>query len=134
MQWNNKLKPKSDFFDGKYVSDYIKELTSDPEMVVNSWLNKYVKNNNWELKTIPISVIRKDPAFEEQWKAIEEGNDELRYDEEAEGLNSSHLRQPVVLFQDDNEVLLIDGYSRTIRHLVNGENNIQAYVNVRNKK
>lgn len=126
-----KIKAKDNkVYSGKFIAKYIRDLTSDPEMVVDSWINQMVTPHKWELKTISVNEILKDPAFKESWQWIKTEED-LRYDEESEGLSYSHYNQPIVLYQDENETLLIDGYSRTERHLWNGDDTIQAYVNIK---
>lgn len=120
----------NDIKSGKEIAKYIRDLTSDPEMVVDNWIHQFVKPHKWELKTISMNEVLKDPAFKESWKWIKTEED-LRYNEEAEELNYSHYDQPIVLYQDNKETLLIDGYSRSERHLWNGEDTIKAYVNIK---
>jgi hypothetical protein len=114
---------------GAQIARYIRSITSDLDMYVTSWINDIVKKHTWELKTIPTKEVLKDPAFEEAWSYVETEED-LRYNEEAEDLNYEHYNQPIVLFYDGDNVTLIDGYSRTERHLWNNDETIRAYVNV----
>jgi hypothetical protein len=115
---------------GNQIAKYIRDLTADPEMIVDNWIHEFVTPHRWELKTISINEVLKDPSFKESWEWIKSEED-LRYNEEEEGLNYSHYNQPIVLYQDEKETLLIDGYSRTERHLWNKDNNIKAYVNIK---
>lgn len=115
-------------FSGREIATYIIGLTSAEDMVVESWLIQYVIPNSWELKTVSLEQILKDPAFKEFWENIKSEED-LRYDEEFEELTFEDYVQPVVLYEDRQETLLIDGYSRSARHLWNGEKQIKAYVN-----
>jgi len=115
-------------FSGRDIVNYIVSLTPDEDMVVESWLTEYVLPNTWELKTISLSQVLKDLAFKEYWEATKSEED-LRYNEELEELTFEDYVQPIVLYQDKKETLLIDGYSRATRHLWNNETYIKAYVN-----
>ncbi len=114
---------------GKQIATYIESITNNPENFLDPWLEKYVIHNKWELKTISTDDVLKDVYFEDSWNAVQNVGD-LRYDEEVEGLTYADYDQPIVLYKDDKQTLLIDGYSRTERHLWNKDYKIRAYVNV----
>ena len=114
---------------GKEIAKYINNITPESNMVVDSWINEFVLANNWELRQIPIETVLLDPSFKEAWEYISD-EDDLRYDEYTDDVSYDTYKLPIVLYQDKDETLLIDGYSRTERHLWNGEDTIFAYVNV----
>ena len=116
-------------YSGKEVVNYIIKITKDPIRLPDEFiLNDYVKENKWELKTISTSEVLKDPNFKETWSMNKKN---FRYDNDYHKLNYSEYNQPIVLYQDENETLLIDGYSRTQRHLYNKDQTIKAYVNIK---
>ena len=116
---------------GKEVAEYIINITPDEAYIPDYYLYKYVKNNNWILKRIPISEVLKDPDvvqnFEEFEKQLEQDPDYLyRYDQDE--VDVEELFLPIVFYDDGNEVILIDGFSRTRMHYELGEKSILAYV------
>jgi hypothetical protein len=125
-----KIKAKDNvIYSGKEIADYITKITEDSIRIPDEFiLDEYVKENRWQLKTISINEVLKDSNFKETWLMNKKN---LRYDNDYHKLNYSEYNQPIVLYQDENETLLIDGYSRTQRHLYDKDQTIKAYVNIK---
>lgn len=121
-------------YSGKKVADYFRELTEIDESItkvgLENLIERYVIKNKWELKSISINEILKDPYFEEFWDNVDSEEDlyEDYYDRD---LNSWGLNQPIILYQDKDKTFLVDGYHRTAQHLLNEESTIRAYVNIK---
>jgi hypothetical protein len=125
-----KIKAKDNvIYSGKEVADYIIKITEDPIRIPDEFiLDNYVKENKWQLKIISTDEVLKDPNFKETWLMNKKN---FRYGNDYHKLNYSEYNQPIVLYQDKNETLLIDGYSRTQRHLYDKDQTIKVYINVK---
>jgi hypothetical protein len=116
---------------GNDVSEYVKWITEDPDMVPDSWLTAYVEPNEWVLKQIPIKSLYVDKSFKEaldyELGLMDDPNYYYRYKpEEVEDRDS--LYNPIVFYNKPGDEIVIDGYSRIIEHIFNGEEYIDAYI------
>jgi hypothetical protein len=131
-----KIKAKDNvIYSGEEVANYFREITEIDETItgigLESLIKQYVIPNQFELKTISIDEVLKDPDFEYFWSRIESGESEL-YDEYYDtNFEDWELEQPIILYQNENKTFLVDGYHRTAQHLLNEESTIKAYVNIK---
>lgn len=118
-------------YSGKEVSDYFRDITEIDESITKIGLENLIKNyvmeNKWELKSIAISEVLKDPDFEQFWNNVDSEED-LYEDYYDRNFDDWELNQPIILYQKDNKTFLVDGYHRTAQRLLNEESNIKAYV------
>lgn len=124
----------SEIYSGEEVADYFRDITEIDESItevgLENLIEQYVIDNKFELRNIPISEVLKDSYFQDYWSNIDSEEDiyEDYYDR---NLEDWELDQPIILYQDNNKTFLVDGYHRTAQHLLNGEANIKAYVNIK---
>lgn len=118
-------------YSGKEIADYFRDITEIDESITKIGLENLIKNyvmeNKWELKSIAISEVLKDPDFEQFWNNIDSEED-LYEDYYDRNFDDWELNQPIILYQKDNKTFLVDGYHRTAQRLLNEESNIKAYV------
>lgn len=115
-------------YSGEYVASYIIDITQNPEDVVSWYIEKYVMPNRWQLKTIDIIDTLDDAGVSEVVEYALYNPDEIFRYEEGE-VDPEDLYLPIVLY-DKEETILIDGYSRIIKHFLDNKETIEAFVTV----
>lgn len=120
----------AEVYSGKYVSEYIIEITPDEDNVPWSWLSLFVKPNKWVLSEIAIADLLKDPAFREavDMELPRMSNEDYVYRYDSYDVDPEDVFNLPIVFYDAEEAIVIDGYSRAIQHIVLGKDTIDAYV------
>lgn len=108
-----------EYYTGKEVAEYIKDITPDEDMIPDYFIRKYVlPNNEWELKNIYLNdLLKSDESFLEYFNSKEDryyGYDMIK----------KELNFPLVIYKG----IVIDGYSRASKLIRMGEDIAKAYV------
>lgn len=111
---------KEKIYSGKFVANYIKEITPDESDIPDYFIEKLVLLNKFIRKNIIIKdLLKTDINFKDYYESGEE-----RYDQDE--MNYDDLDYPVVIVDDQ----VIDGYSRLSYFLKNDIEDVIAYVNI----
>jgi len=121
------LKESTNIKTAKEIADYIKFITPDESDIPDYYIDLVLKSNKlFKLQTIQIKdLLQADENLrdyvesgEDRYADRDSDNEYVPYPEE--------LDNPIVVFNGE----VIDGYSRTAKHVALGDPTIQAYVSI----
>jgi len=120
------LKETEDTKTAAEIAKYITGITPDPDAVPDFFIRQILDSNKvFKLQKVPIKdLLKKDSDLRAYVKSGED-----RYgDDSDDGYvpDPEQVYQPIVVFNGE----VVDGYSRTAKHVQMGEPTINAYVSV----
>jgi hypothetical protein len=122
----NLLKETEDIKTAIEIAEYMTGITPDPDAAPDYFISKILASNKiFKLQKVSIKdLLKKDHDLRAYVKS---GEDRYGDDSGSDYVpDPEQLYQPIVIFNDE----VVDGYSRTAKHVQLGEPTINAYVSV----